>query len=386
MNGVNVRRGLLGLLAIFTTSLANASFVDKTVVYAMSNENSTNRIFSWYVGDEGNFTPLGVYSTRGQGSGTNEAPLSGPVDGIDPLGSQGSVTISPNGRWLYAVNAGEGSVSVFRVLQSGRLVFASKMNTGGKVPVSVTSNGTWVVVANVNSPGQRYPSNLATFFQSPSGFLTATSTLTPLSGPGARPSQVSFTPDGTQLVVTERETNTIDVFDVHLDGTLGLATTVPSVRTGPFGFGFAGNALVVSEAAPGDPLGSSASSYLFNPPGGASVSVISGGVLNGQLASCWTTINPAGNRAYLSNTVSQTISSYTIGANGALTLREPAIISGASPIDSGINARGRLFFQLLGEKSAIVVYGVDANGDLNFIRIQHTSMPAFGVQGLAVSR
>jgi 6-phosphogluconolactonase (cycloisomerase 2 family) len=387
MNGVNVRRALVGLIALCGTAIASASNVDKIVVYSMSNEFSGNRIFAWYVGSLGNFTPAGTYVTRGRGSGTMETPLAGPNDGIDPLGSQGSLTLSPDGKWLYAVNAAGGSVTVFRVLPTGRLVFADVKQTLGKNPVSVTSNGNLVVVANVNDPTTLVPATLTTFRQNAAGNLTVIpQSVHQLSGPMARPSQVSFSPDLSQVIVTERETNVIEIFNMHRDGTMALASITPSVRPAPFGFAFSGNNFVVSEAAPGSPLGSSVSSYALNPPSGLSTQVISAGILNGQQASCWTTINPAGNRAYTSNTVSQTISSYNVAGDGTVTLREPAIVTGASPIDSGMSADGKLFFQLMGEKSAIVVYAVDANGDLNLIGIRHTPMPAFGVQGLVVSR
>lgn len=44
------------------------------------------------------------------------------------------------------------------------------------------------------------------------------------SGPGS----VSFSPDGQFLLVTEKLTNSVDVFAVHSDGTLGPMVVNPS--------------------------------------------------------------------------------------------------------------------------------------------------------------
>jgi 6-phosphogluconolactonase len=120
---------------LFSLSAAH----DHTVVYAMDNDATTNRVFAWRVSDHGAFTPIGRFATHGQGTGTTETPLAGPVDGIDPLGSQGSLVLSRNGRFLLAVNAGSGSVTLFRVLGNGALRFVDQESTGGSNPVSVTS-------------------------------------------------------------------------------------------------------------------------------------------------------------------------------------------------------------------------------------------------------
>ncbi len=52
-----------------------------------------------------------VYMTNGNGTGEQT---------VDPLGSQGSVILSGNGRFLFAVNAGSNNISSVLV-QQGRL-------------------------------------------------------------------------------------------------------------------------------------------------------------------------------------------------------------------------------------------------------------------------
>jgi 6-phosphogluconolactonase len=372
----------LGLLS----SLASA--LDRTVVYAMDNNAANNRVFAFRVSDQGSLTPIGRFSTHGRGTGTSETPLAGPVDGIDPLGSQGSLVLSRNGRFLLAVNAGSGTVSLFRVLGNGFLLLVDVEPTGGRNPVSVTSWGNRIYVANVNDPTANQPSTITGLAMHQNGRLSRIPNSTHfLSSPAARPSQVSFTPDGTRLVVTERETNAISVFPINSNGTLQNPMVTPSTRPAPFGFDFSGsNRLIVSEAAPMDPIGSSASSYDLTVTG---ISVVSPAVLNGQMASCWVTISPGGDRAYVSNTASNTVTTYGVAADGTLSVRQAAVPAGgdgSAPIDAGINDVGRLFFQLLGGKGTIAVYRVNGSGDLALIAIRNTGLPMLGSQGLTVLR
>jgi hypothetical protein len=236
----------------------------------------------------------------------------------------------------------------------------------------------------VNDPSTGHPSTLAGLFLGWDGSLhPIPNSMHGLSAPNARPSQVSFTPDGTRLVVSERETNAISVFRMNMNGTLQNPMVTPSPRPAPFGFDFAGfHRLVVSEAAPMDPAGSSASSYDLMSGG---LSVISPGILNGQMASCWTTIYR--NRAYVSNMASNTVTTYGIAADGTLTVRQAAVPTageGSAPIDAGISDNGRMFFQLLGGKGTIAVYRTNAVGDLTLVAVRNPGLPMLGTQGLAV--
>jgi hypothetical protein len=140
-----------------------------------------------------------------------------------------------------------------------------------------------------------------------------------------------------------------------------------------------------------DPAGASASSYGLSAIGAGNkvATLISGGVLNGQMASCWTTAHPNGAHAYVSNTASDTVTIYDVGSGGTLTLSEAAVPTGgagSAPIDAGINSSGSMFFQLLGGKGTIAVYSVASNGDLNLIGVSNTGLPTLGTQGLAVLR
>src|SRR2546422_8607410 len=73
-----------------------------------------------------------------------------------------------------------------------------------------------------------------TLFRSP----LAVSTQALPGGAGAGPAQVSFSPDGSVLVVIEKGTNLIDTFTVGDDGVAQPGVSFASNGTTPFGFAF----------------------------------------------------------------------------------------------------------------------------------------------------
>src|SRR4051812_7428620 len=69
-------------------------------VFSLTNEAAGNQVLVWTRSASGQLTPAGAFATGGQGSG-------------DALGSQGALTISDDGRFLFAVNAGSNDVTAF---------------------------------------------------------------------------------------------------------------------------------------------------------------------------------------------------------------------------------------------------------------------------------
>ena len=65
----------------------------------------------------------------------------------NPLASQGSLVLSDDGRFLYAVNAGSNQISVFEVRKAG-LRLIENQRSGGKRPISVTARGNLLYVLN----------------------------------------------------------------------------------------------------------------------------------------------------------------------------------------------------------------------------------------------
>src|SRR5207302_248367 len=73
-------------------------------VFVMNNAADKNEILSFQRAADGTLQAAGKFATGGRGSGGN----------TDPLGSQGSLSLSQDRAFLFAVNAGSGDSSVFR--------------------------------------------------------------------------------------------------------------------------------------------------------------------------------------------------------------------------------------------------------------------------------
>ena len=119
-------------------ALSNAETHGSTgAVFVMTNAASGNEIIAYGRNADGSLEQGRRFSTGGRGSG-----------GItDPLASQGSLTLTEDRSFLLAVNAGSGSISVFRV-HGDRLSLVDRVPCGGAEPVAVAQHGNLVYVLN----------------------------------------------------------------------------------------------------------------------------------------------------------------------------------------------------------------------------------------------
>jgi len=277
--------------------------------------------------------------TGGSGSGPTQ---------VDPLGSQDSLVLSGDGSLLLAVNAGSNEVSVLG-LKGTTLTWLSKTNSGGDFPNSVAVDKDLVYV--LNAQGTPHISG----FRLNGGRLTAipNSNVNVPGGTAGGANDIRFSPDGSQLLLTESATNQIDIFPIGDDGVAGSPVGQASAGGSPFGirFGHEGVA-VVSEAA------GSASSYQL---GDLTLTVISGAVVNTQKASCWISLTRTGRYAYLSNTGSGTLSSYAVAADGQLTLAKAiaASAAGSAPIDSALSRDSRFLYVDDSAQGRVLLFRVD---------------------------
>jgi 6-phosphogluconolactonase len=200
-----------------------------------------------------------------------------------------------------------------------------------------------------------------------------------LSAAAATPEQVGFTPSGDQVIVTEKVSSSIDTFNVAPDGRLNGLRHTASTGTAPYGFGFsAGGEAIVSDAGGGAGGVSAATSYRIGTAG--ALHPISE-VGESQSAACWLVVNGAGNRAYLANAGSGTVSSYNIGPGGGLSLRSAiAATVGVHPIDEVTG--GGWFFVL--STADIASAPVGASGDLGAVNESAASGLSAATSGLAL--
>jgi 6-phosphogluconolactonase (cycloisomerase 2 family) len=351
-----------GILAVALSFGATASTMyaqettggSNTSVFVMSNDNVKNEILSYQRSYNGQFVLRERVATGGRGSGGQ----------TDPLQSQGALTISGNHTLLFAVNSASGTVSSFHLL-NGLPVFVDQENSGGAFPIAVTEhNGTIyvlnaggsgaVVVFKADGPGRLHE------IQNSSTFLTSLNS-------GA--SSISVSPNGRWLVVIEKATNSIDVFPVHPDGTLGTVVNNKSVAPGVFATVFTPtNHLIVSENQPHNGTDtSSISSYAINANG--SLTAISQSLPTFGNGNCWNVITPDGRWVYVDNAGTFTVAGFSIAASGALAPVANTILStlpdGAANLDITTSSDGKYLFNLLSGSGAIGVYTINPDGTLH---------------------
>src|SRR5690242_3856062 len=223
---------LMTLLAGAVSPVAAAAGNDKddngarSTIYTLTNAAAGNEVLAYDQAADGSLTFRAAYATDGAGTGTG-------------LGSQGSVILSGNGNWLFAVNAGSNEISVFRIRKND-LHQTDVVASGGVKPISLTISGRVLYVLNAGDASTA--GNITGFQLGDNGRLEPLADSTqPLSSdaPGATvgPAQVSFDSMGNMLVVTEKMTNLIDTYEVH-DRIAGAPMTSPSAGQTPFGFAF----------------------------------------------------------------------------------------------------------------------------------------------------
>ena len=339
-------------------------------VYAMTNQTSGNSIVAFNRASSGALSMVGTFPTGGLGFGS----------GNDPLGSQGSLILSDDGHFLLAVNAGSNNISLLQAGPLG-LKLVGTFSSGGTEPVSLALYKDLVYVLNAGGTP-----NITGFELNPDGTLRMLrGSSRPLAGgTAAGPAQVGFTPDGSFLVVTEKNTNLIDTYRVLESGLTAGPISNPSSGTTPFGFTFGrSGTLVVSEAAGGPGGTSASSSYQISTVRGE-LSVISASVTDTQLAACWAVTTNDGRFVYLSNTGSGTLSSYAVGARGTLTLLNAAAGvtgSGTVPLDSAITSNSKFLYVLDDGTGQVSGFRVESDGSLTALATVG-SLPS-GSQGIA---
>jgi len=357
---------LLGLLILGSSSQVLARGNDATAVYVMSNDANANAVLVFERAADGTLSEAGSYPTGGAGTSAG-------------LGSQGAVALSDNGRYLFVVNAGSHEISVFAT-NGTTLHLTDTVPSGGERPISLTVHGRILYVLNAGGSG-----NITGFFIRGNGRLSPIPHSTQhLSNDGVGaapgPAQVSFSPDGRQLVVTEKASNLILTYDVRRSGQATAPNSNSSEGMTPFGFDFTPwGTLIVSEAFGGAANASAASSYNLSH---GQLQTVSSSVPTHQTAACWVIVTPDGKYAYTTNTGSSSVSGYAVNPNGSLDLldadgRTGETGDGSSPIDAIISSDGQTLYVLSGGSNIVTTFHIAADGSL--INLGHVSVPAGSV-------
>jgi 6-phosphogluconolactonase (cycloisomerase 2 family) len=364
-------------LAISVVSPTHSNAQDEHpnhAVFVMTNAVDRNEVISYKRAADGSLQQAHKFATGGRGSGGNN----------DPLESQGSLTLSQDRTLLFAVNAGSGDLSVFRV-HGADLSLADRQLSQGSEPNAVAQHRHLVYVLNTGGS-----SNVVGFWVSNDGELhSVPHSLRFLSTNTSGAASLAFSPNGQFLLVTERETNSIDVFRVRENGTLSPIVNNPSAGPGVFAVAFAPNgaALAVETGPAGGQNASAISSYSVNSNG--TLTTISASVPTLGAATCWNAVTPNGKWVYTSNAGTSNVSGFTVAANGSLTALSGTIVgtnpAGATNLDMAITSDGQFLYTLDAAVGMISIFGIQSDGTLTNLGTVDGLPPNVGFNGISAN-
>ena len=333
-------------------------------VYVMTNSASGNAVMVYEREEDGTLIHTQDVLTGGAGSGGSK----------DPLGSQGALTLSKDGHFLFAVNAGSSDLSVLEVSADG-VSLKTRVPSGGTRPVSVTVHDGLVYVLNAGGVP-----NVTGFRLTPWGQLGPIGSHPLAGGVNSGPAEVSFTPDGGLLFVTEKNSNLIDVFSVDQRGHIDGSFSGKSNNTTPFGFTFARHQVLLITEVGNGVNASTMSSYAVSDDDADSDAfrTVSKSVPVDQTATCWVVATRNGRFAFTANTANDTIASFRVSARGALTLIKSnagEVSHGSIPTDMALTDDSRFLYVIGAGTGSLTGFQVD-RGDLS---------PATTVTGIPAS-
>lgn len=336
-------------------------------VYTMTNAEDANQVVVYDRRGNGSLRPAGTYDTGGAGS-------PGALGG-----NQGGVVLSDDGRWLLVVNAGSDEVSLFSVHRNG-LRLRDTAPSGGDLPISVAVHGSLVYVVNAGDD------SIAGFRIRRNGRLSPlVGSSHSLSTTGSMPAQIGFSPNGRFLLVTEKATNSIDVFRLNGHGYVVDMVQNASAGETPFAFAFGKRGqLFVSEVFGGAEDAGAVSSYQLMPDG--TLRVIDASVANTETAPCWLVATRGGRYVYTTNTPDDSLSAYASDFGGHLELLDADGRSGepgpgTKPLDMDLSDGDRFLYTLNIGNNTISTFGVEWDGSLTLLW-SGPDVPA-GANGLA---
>jgi 6-phosphogluconolactonase len=314
------RRGLLVVVmaaagsVLWAPQAVPADTDGRGAVYVQTNTAPVNYVQVFDRNKDGTLTTAGRYPTGGVGRPGGNPPM-----GIPFLDTAGSVTLSDNGKSLFVVNAGNNTVSSFRVDPKG-LTLADVESTNGLRPISSTSHHHLLYVLNSETAA-------ASIF----GYqVEGNGELTPIPGSlrptfqsaGGLPAQVQFDSKGRFLAVTERlaagGAGLIDTFPIDNNGVAGPAVAHPSSDRTPFGVAFTHDDLMIvsNEHAPDIAL-SSVSSYDTSKDGDTVTPIDT--ELTHSGAACWNVITSDDEYVFVTSPFTFDVNAFRIEKGGELT-------------------------------------------------------------------
>jgi 6-phosphogluconolactonase (cycloisomerase 2 family) len=398
-------------------------------LYMQTNE-SRNAIIHYRWAENGTLTEVERVATGGAGSG-----LISPIYNISRPNHHegaGSVTLTPDRRFLFTTNAGDNSVSSFAVDQEGRLTLVDVKRTGNtqgggaKSVAYAPSSRTLFVLhtfgpdeirlmsvdekGNLTARPERYsvstkewPNRGATMaVVSPDGkFLLVGTTFDELPSrknpDGTVIAWIPHGPDGKLHFIGSNapDPNGIVVFPIGKDGALGERSFYDGGGASPFYIAFLHNrpdtfiiGLAVSD---GVAIGRIDARGKITVGPVAPIDTSAG--VPSEL--CWLAVSPDDRLVFATNFGYSNVSSFRIDGNVLSIAKDPACpkvpgdgtfraldgVVSSGPSDSWLSPDGAYFYQIYGNASKLVGYATQPDGSLK--EITNAKIPYNSPQGLA---
>lgn len=411
-------------------------------VYVMSNKLDGNTIFAYGRKADGRLKLIGEYETGGLGSTDFDGG-----EGLDPLISEGSVVLSDDRRFLFAVNAGSNTVSSFRINEDLSLRLRRPIEVDGVGPNSLAYRDGVLVVSSIDADGiftgePDQEGAIEAFTVRRSGILRRLNNSRRVLE--NRPSSLEFSPDGRFLSITSINAGSnqlasgsddeVVIYGVdragrpslgQLDGATSTEVNNQQGRNLPSAIGQdfvevdGRQVLVVTEArefsSAGEPpafpalQSGSVSSWEVNEFGKLipiTLDVIAGNdPLNGERTVCWIQFSDDGEEFWTTNPLESSISTFNFvtrpedGVVGSVSLinqnevqgsevtsTDPAIAFGQQSdgfIDVTASDNGEYLYVLSGLRGEVNVYKTEDDGSLKLIQNVDGDLPVRDTQGIA---
>jgi len=271
--------------------------------------------FAVYSLDQG---VVSIYSgnSEGQLSNAGQITTNGTGSGSSGLQSQNGIIVFQN--YIFAVNAGSNSVSMFQIQPTDPtvVVILSTVDSGGDWPLSLTAYGNTLCVIN---GGARNGIRCFTITSSGLVFqvdlrLNLTLTTPPANHMG--PAQISFTNNGDALVVSVKGLNPPVWVFPYYKGVISKGFSTPAHGAVSFGFTFdTDDTVILTDASP---YNNGSGLILINP---STASFLSNYYLiPGQNAACWVVRSSQTSNFYVANAATSTVSEISRSSGNSLTL------------------------------------------------------------------
>ncbi|KAJ7082569.1 hypothetical protein C8R44DRAFT_652594 [Mycena epipterygia] len=327
----------------------------------MTNEPTGNYLISATIASDGKLALHEAAYTGGAGAHGLPAP-----PGLDPLFSQGSVRVSPAGKFVANVNAGSNTVTVSAInpLNPASLSpIGRPVASGGEFPTSLAINKAGNRLCVVNSGKINGVSCYS--FNSRDGLSPLKNTIrslklnqtTPATGGAVTtPGQIIFSADEKQLIVSVKA-SFLAIWDINPDGSLSSDFRSASGGTSPFGLVHVPgrNAIFAADPARGYDI--------FNLDGKLQNATASIPVAN-QRAICWSAHSNESGNFYTIDVARSTITEVHVTSSLNSTIVKQYNLGTDGPLDTDVATVGKkdFIYSLAANATGVTVLSVNGPG------------------------